>query len=62
MYQPRNEKSKNSHISSLDHYKNLYEDSIRNPEDFWSKISERIDWVKPWDRVSNYNFRKGEIN
>jgi len=62
MYQPRNETSKNSHISSLDHYKNLYEDSIRNPEDFWSKISERIDWVKPWDRVSNYNFRKGEIN
>ena len=62
MYQPRNETSKNSHISSLDHYKNLYEDSIRNPEEFWSKISERIDWVKPWDRVSNYNFRKGEIN
>ena len=62
MYQPRNETSKNSHISSLDHYKKLYEDSIRNPEDFWSKISERIDWVRPWDRVSNYNFRKGEIN
>ena len=62
MYQPRNEKSKNPHISSLDHYKNLYEDSIRNPEDFWSKISERIDWVRPWDRVSNYNFKKGKIN
>ena len=62
MYQPRNEKSKNPHISSLDHYKNLYEDSIRNPEEFWSKISERIDWVRPWDRVSNYNFKKGKIN
>ena len=62
MYQPRNEKSKNSHISSLDHYKNLYEDSIRNPEEFWSKISERINWVRPWDRVSNYNFKKGKIN
>ena len=62
MYQPKNKASRNSHISSLDHYKNLYEDSIKSPDNFWGKIAKRIDWFEPWDRVSNYNFNKGKIN
>ena len=62
MYQPKNKASRNSHIPSLDHYKNLYEDSIKSPEKFWGKIAKRIDWFEPWDRVSNYNFTNGEIN
>ena len=62
MYQPKNKASRTSHISSLDHYKNLYEDSIKSPDKFWGKIAKRIDWFEPWDRVSNYNFNKGKIN
>ena len=62
MYQPKNKASRNSHIPSLDHYKNLYEDSIKSPEKFWGKIAKRIDWFEPWNRVSNYNFINGEIN
>ena len=62
MYQPKNNASRTSHISSLDHYKNLYEDSIKSPDNFWGKIAKRIDWFEPWDRVSNYNFNKGKIN
>ena len=62
MYQPKNKASRSSHIPSLDHYKNLYEDSIKSPEKFWGQIAKRIDWFEPWNRVSNYNFTKGEIN
>ena len=62
MYQPKNKASRTSHISSLDHYKNLYEDSIKSPDNFWGQIAKRIDWFEPWDRVSNYNFNKGKIN
>ena len=62
MYQPKKKTSKNSHISSLDHYKNLYAESIKSPENFWGKIAKRIDWYEPWTRVSNYNFKKGDIN
>ena len=62
MYQPKNKASRTSHISSLDHYKNLYEDSIKSPDNFWGKIAKRIDWFEPWDRISNYNFYKGKIN
>ena len=62
MYQPKNKALQNSRVSSLDHYKKMYKDSVEFPEKFWGEISERIDWVEPWDNVSNYNFRKGEIN
>ena len=62
MYQPKNKASRTSHISSLDHYQNLYEDSIKSPDNFWGKVAKRIDWFEPWDRVSNYNFNKGKIN
>ena len=62
MYQPKNKASRTSHISSLDHYKNFYEDSIKSPDSFWGKIAKRIDWFEPWDKVSNYNFNKGKIN
>ena len=62
MYQPKKKTSKNSHISSLDHYKSLYAESIKSPENFWGKIAKRIDWYEPWTRVSNYNFKKGDIN
>ena len=62
MYQPKNNVLQNFHVSSLDHYKKMYEDSVKYPEKFWGQISERIDWVEPWDNVSDYNFKKGEIS
>ena len=61
MYQPKNNVLQNFHVSSFDHYKKMYEDSVKYPEKFWGEISERIDWVEPWDNVSDYNFRKGAI-
>ena len=62
MCQPKNNVLQNFHVSSLDHYKKMYEDSVNYPEKFWGEISERIDWIEPWDNVSDYNFRKGEIS
>ena len=62
MYQPKNNVLQNFHVSSLDHYKKMYEDSVKYPEKFWGEISERIDWVEPWDNVSDYNFKKGKIS
>ncbi len=32
-------------------YELVYEQSIRDPEGFWSEVAEGIDWEKKWDRV-----------
>ena len=50
-----------SHISSLDKYKELYNDSIKDPDDFWSRIANRISWYKPWDKVRDFNFKEAKI-
>ncbi len=42
-------------------YLSMYEESIKNPEGFWAKQAERIDWIKKWDRVKNTSF-DGDIN
>ena len=61
MYVPKKETSKNSHISSLDQYKKLYEDSVKTPEKFWQKISQRLDWIESSEQTLKYNFKAGEI-
>ena len=50
-----------SHISSLDKYKELYNDSIKDPDDFWSRIANRISWYKLWDKVREFNFKEAKI-
>jgi len=32
-------------------YTEVYQESIENPNEFWSKAAEDIDWVKKWDKV-----------
>lgn len=50
-------------------YKDVYERSLKNPEEFWAEAAEQIVWSKKWDRVldnSNEPFTKwfvgGELN
>lgn len=32
-------------------YKEVFERSIREPEQFWAEEATRISWMKPWSRV-----------
>lgn len=34
-------------------YQDTYQSSIDNPQEFWSKAAEAIDWDKKWDSVLN---------
>ena len=43
-------------------YSGIYNESIKNNEKFWSKISKRIYWFKDWEKISNVDFSKGNIN
>ncbi len=54
--------AKHSHINS-ETYQTMYQQSIDNPELFWSKQATNfLDWIKPWDKVMESNFPKGEIS
>ncbi|HHO75939.1 MAG TPA: acetate--CoA ligase, partial [Deltaproteobacteria bacterium] len=44
-------------IKSKEEYEKMYKESIEDPEGFWAKQAERLDWFKKWDKVMDYSFK-----
>ena len=58
---PENFKS-TAHIDNAA-YLSLYQRSIDDPDGFWAEMAEQfLQWDAPWDRVCQYDFRKGEAS
>ena len=43
-------------------YKRLYSQSIDNPEVFWTEQAQRLDWIKPWNKVKETSFDRSNIS
>ncbi|KAF3978116.1 MAG: acetate--CoA ligase [Methylococcales symbiont of Iophon sp. n. MRB-2018] len=44
-------------------YQLLYQQSINDPETFWSEQAKLfLHWNKPWDKTVTFDYRKGEIS
>jgi acetyl-CoA synthetase len=50
-----------SAITSFEEYKNQYQQSINNPEKFWSEIADTFTWKKKYDSVLEWDFNKPEV-
>ena len=61
IFSPTEEWSANAHVPSLDIYRERYQLSTTDPEEFWSDIGQRLDWIKPWRTVRKFDFSKGDI-
>ncbi|HTA26380.1 MAG TPA: acetyl-coenzyme A synthetase N-terminal domain-containing protein, partial [Bacteroidia bacterium] len=48
-------------ITTFEQYRQEYEKSIENPEDFWAGIAENFTWKKKWDKVLEWNFKEPNI-
>jgi len=44
-----------------DAYLKLYEESIQDPEGFWGRQADRLDWSRKWDRVLDWDYHKAYI-
>ncbi len=63
LYPPPDEFSANSHISNYQEYLAKYQDSIENPEKFWSAIAqERIHWFKPFTNVLDVSYESSNVS
>lgn len=52
----------NYHIKTLAEYKESYEASLKNPEDFWAAIaSENFVWKRTWKEVLSWDFNIPEV-
>ena len=61
VYVPSADNSRRSHVPSLDAYRELYAESIRDPDAFWAAQAERVTWFRKWDKVSAWDFGKADI-
>jgi len=61
-YKASEELSNNAHIKSVEQYREMYEESITDPEGFWSRMAENLTWYKKWDGVCDGSFEKGEFS
>ncbi|MCD6571620.1 MAG: acetate--CoA ligase [Deltaproteobacteria bacterium] len=46
-----------SFIKSKEEYEKMYKESIDDPEGFWAREAERLDWFKKWDKVLDWSFK-----
>lgn len=52
-----------SSFFTTDTYQALYQQSIDNPEKFWSEqAKEFLQWSKPWDTTLEFDYPNGEIS
>ena len=61
IYEVEKRLAETSHVNA-EQYKQLYKESIENPDLFWSKqAKEFIDWEETWEQVSKTNMKEGQI-
>ena len=50
------------HIKTIEEYQKAYQQSIKNPEQFWGDIArENFDWYQPWKTVLSGSFDKANV-
>ncbi|MFC5438320.1 acetate--CoA ligase [Rhodanobacter umsongensis] len=45
-----------------DDYARLYAESISDPEGFWGRIAQRLDWIKPPTKIKNVSFDPKDLH
>ncbi len=43
-------------------YRAWYRASVQDPDAFWGKHGKRIDWIKPYSKVKNTSFARGDVS
>ena len=68
VFPPPPEFAANAHVKSFEEYEQIYNDAAKDPEAFWAKQAEALNWFKKWNTVLEWKephakwFVGGKIN
>jgi len=68
IFEPPDQFRAGAQVKTRAEYDRLYKEAKEDPEGFWAKIAQELDWFKPWDRVLEWKlpfakwFIGGELN
>ncbi len=60
-YPPADDIVSHAHVDAK-RYQSMYDASIRDPEGFWREQAQRLDWIKPFSRVTDSSFDLGNVH
>ncbi len=49
------------HVNA-EQYRSLYAQSVKDPDAFWGEQGKRVDWIRPYTRVSDVSFAPGNVS
>ncbi|MCB9830931.1 MAG: acetate--CoA ligase [Planctomycetes bacterium] len=58
---PSAEFSARAAVGSMAGYREIYARSVADPEGFWSEVAGRLDWMKPFSRVLDWDFEAARV-
>ena len=61
IFEPNADLAKSALIDA-DGYAALYQESIANPDQFWAKHGERIEWIKPYSQISDVSYDAKDLH
>jgi acetyl-CoA synthetase len=61
LFAPGKETVENALIDD-DGYKAMYAESITDPDAFWAEHGKRIDWIRPYGRISDVSYDAGDLH
>jgi len=63
LFHPPREFQEKALVKSEEEYRRLYEESVRDPEGFWSRMAEEhLTWSRKWDKAMDCDFTKPEVS
>src|SRR6267154_847530 len=68
VFQPPHDFAEKARIKSLDQYRRMYRESIKQPAKFWAREASELVWRAPWKKVLHWNapfaewFVDGKLN
>lgn len=60
-FEPPKEFSERAHIKSMEQYKRLYDESIKDPVAFWEKNAEVLHWFAHWHKSFSWDVDEAKI-
>jgi acetyl-CoA synthetase len=61
IFQPSAALEKHAHIDK-NGYQELYAESIADPDAFWGKYGNQIDWIKPYTQISDVSYKASDLH
>jgi len=60
VFQPPAEFQAKARVSSMEQYREMYEESINSPETFWAREASKLSWQQPWSSVLKWEAPNAE--